>query len=272
MSAESIVRFGPRDCLVGILGGGETSTASPVLLLPNSGVVPRAGLFRLHVELSRRLEKIGVRTFRFDVPGVGEAARMSDCDDRQATRAAMDHLASQYGCSRFVIGGVCSAADLGWRMAVADPRVCGLLMLDGISFVGPWFHFSRIAAVLRRSPLQWPGVAMRLLKRSQATQPALVASDYRDWPSHDEARSELAQLNERKVQSLWIYTGGVSDRLRHPREFYWAFGAAARSPSITLRHWPDCDHTFFTRAHRDRLLTAVCDWIGMHFASTASAT
>lgn len=256
---ETFVQFGPRNQLVGILSAGAES--APVLVLPNSGMVPRAGLFRLHVELSRMLDAQGMRTFRFDLPGVGEAARIAGCDDRQATRAALDHLASQYGCRRFVIGGVCSAADLGWRIAVQDARVCGLLMLDGISFPGPWFQWARVAAVLRRSPLQWPGVALRLLRRARAAQPTPVASDYRDWPSREEARRELGELVARRVRMLWIYTGGVSDRFLHPREFRWGFGKAAHSDVIALEHWPDCDHTFYARAHRDRLLDTVSGWL-----------
>lgn len=262
---ETLVQFGPGNRLVGILGGGAPGT--PVLVLPNSGIVPRAGLFRLHVELARALEPLDISTFRFDLPGVGEAPRIAGCDDRQATRAALDHLASQYGCRRFVIGGVCSAADLGWRIAVEDARVCGLLMLDGISFPGPWFQWARVAAVLRRSPLQWPGVALRLLRRARAAQPTPVASDYRDWPSREEARRELSEMVARRVRMLWIYTGGVSDRFLHPREFRWGFGKAAQSDVIALEHWPDCDHTFYARAHRDRLLDTVSGWLRSDFAS-----
>src|SRR3546814_6978081 len=77
------------DRLTGILGGEAHDPAAPILVLPNAGMVPRAGLFRLHVEMSRRL---GVRTFRFDLPGVGEAPRILGCDHQQATRSALDHL------------------------------------------------------------------------------------------------------------------------------------------------------------------------------------
>lgn len=262
MSAEVLVSFGPQDRLTGILGGEAHDPAAPILVLPNAGMVPRAGLFRLHVEMSRRL---GVRTFRFDLPGVGEAPRISGCDHQQATRSALDHLSTRLGCNRFVVGGICSAADLGWRIANDDQRVVGLLMFDGITFTGPWFHVGRVASLLRRSPRQWLGAATRLLKRASAGEPALAASDYRDWPTRAEARKQMATLVARKVQMLWIYTGGVSDRFLHPREFYWAFGDVAHSELITLAHWPDCDHTFYTRAHRDRLLDAISDWLCSNF-------
>lgn len=261
---ETLVQFGPRNQLVGILSGG--SQGAPLVLLPNSGIVPRAGLFRLHVELSRRLESLGIPAFRFDLPGVGEAPRVAGCDHRQAVLAALNHLHSRYGYNRFIVGGICSAADLGWRVAVDDERVAGLLLLDGISFPGAWFQLGRVAAALKRSPLQWPGVVMRLLQRARAPQPALVASDYRDWPSRDAARDELSRMVARNVQLLWIYTGGVSDRFLHPREFYWSFGKAARSDANTLKHWPDCDHTFYTRAHRDRLLNTISNWLSERFS------
>jgi hypothetical protein len=30
---------------------------------------------------------------------------------------------------------------------------------------------------------------------------------------------------------------------------------------VAMHYWPDCDHTYFARAHRDRLLVAVEDWM-----------
>lgn len=267
MSIDTIIRFGTHDQLVGILSGSARAPAEPILVLPNAGMTPRAGLFRLHVEMSRRLD---IRTFRFDVPGVGEAARISGCDSRQAARAALDRLQSQYGCNQFIVGGICSAADLGWRTAVDDVRVVGLLLLDGVTFTGPWFHLARIAAVLKRSPLRWPAAVLRFVQRSRSMQPALAAGDYRDWPSREEARSELAALVARKVQSLWVYSGGAADRFLHPREFYWTFGKAARSDTNTLKHWPDCDHTYYARAHRDRLLDTISNWLRERFANRGS--
>lgn len=110
---ERIVQFGPEGRLVGILSGGTQADDSPTLVLPSAGLIPRSGPFRLHVELARRLEGHGLRTFRFEVPGVGETPRPQGWGSRETTLAALDHLANGYGCRRFVVGGVCSAADTG---------------------------------------------------------------------------------------------------------------------------------------------------------------
>jgi len=265
---NQLVTFGPDQHLVGILSGDPVSTA-PVLVLPNAGLIPRAGPFRLHVELAERLAAHGIRTFRFDTPGVGEAPRLSGCDTQEATLAALDHLAEHHGVDRFVVGGVCSAADLGWALATRDRRVVGLLMLDGISFTGFWFHFARIAGALRRGPGAWFGIARRLLGRTAANATAAAAgagrmpfiADERGWPGRAEARRQFAALVRRGARSLWIYTGGYADLFLHPRQFVAMFGRVARSSAVEMHYWPDCDHTFYARQHRDRLLGTIEQWM-----------
>ena len=86
-------------------------------------------------------------------------------------------------------------------------------------------------------------------------------ADYREWPDRDQAREQFASLVARGKKSLWIYTGGYSEVFLHPRQFAWSFGKAARDRCTTLRYWPDCDHTFYARTHRNRLLDTVEQWL-----------
>ncbi len=258
---DRIVQFGPEGRLVGVLSGASLPAAAPTLVLPSAGLVPRAGPFRLHVELARRLAPRGIRTFRFEVPGVGETPRLAGVGAREATLAALDRLASHYGCKEFVVGGVCSAADAGWHAALADPRVRAVVMLDGVSFTGPWFQLARLAGVMRRPIREWRGVARRWFARARSGAPAPDMADYREWPDRGEARRQFAALLARNVRSLWIYTGGYSDRFLHPRQFAWSFGPAAGDRMVAMHYWPDCDHTFYARAHRDRLLVTIENWL-----------
>ncbi len=260
---DQIVQFGPQGRLVGVLSGGSLADDAPVLLLPSAGLLPRAGPFRLHVELARRLASRGIRTFRFENPGVGEAPRLPGFGSREATLAALDQLASQFGCRQFAIGGLCSAADTGWRAAVEDPRVSAVVMLDGISFVGPWYHLARALNLVRRPPREWLRVARRawIRLRSGYGAQAQDMGDYREWPTRRDARRQFAGLLARNVRSLWIYTGGYGDRFLHPRQFAWSFGTPAQDSRVEMHYWPDCDHTFYDRGHRDRLLATVEDWL-----------
>lgn len=276
---ERIVQFGPQGRLVGVLSGASLPASAPTLVLPSAGLLPRAGPFRLHVELARRLAANGIRTFRFDSPGVGEAPRLPGIGSREATLAALDHLAAEYGCQQFVVGGLCSAADAGWHAAVEDPRVRAVMLLDGLSFVGPWFHIARISALLGRPYREWPGVVRRLVRRlrpgsASRSGPGARArdmADYREWPERAEAQRQFAGLLARDVRSLWIYTGGFGDRFLHPRQFAWSFGAAAKDNRVAMHYWPDCDHTFYDRAHRDRLIATVEHWLAGTFSAAIEA-
>lgn len=258
---DCIVKFGPEERLVGVLSGGSLPASAPTLILPSAGLLPRAGPFRLHVELAQRLVPRGIRTFRFEVPGVGETPRLGEWGSRDATLAALDHLSSRYGCQNFVVGGVCSAADVGWSAALMDERVTAVVMLDGLSFTGPWFHVARLAGLLRRPARDWWRVVLRWIDHVRTVSPTADMADYREWPDRREAQRQFASLVARDVRSLWIYTGGYSDRFLHPRQFAWSFGKAARDDKVAMHYWPDCDHTFYARAHRDRLLATVENWL-----------
>ena len=39
----------------------------------------------------------------------------------------------------------------------------------------------------------------------------------------------------------------------------------ARDRRVVMHYWPDCDHTFFAKAHRDRLLDTVERWLLNNF-------
>lgn len=258
---DRIVQFGPEGRLVGVLTGESLPASAPTLILPSAGLLPRAGPFRLHVELARRLAPRGIRTFRFEVPGIGETPRLAGWGSRDAMLAALDQLAREHGCQEFVVGGVCSAADLGWSAALMDERVVAVVMLDGLSFTGPWFHVGRLLGVLRRPPREWMRVVVRWMGRSRDGAPRADMADYREWPDRMEAQRQFRTLVARNVRSLWIYTGGYTDRFMHPRQFAWSFGKAASDGKVAMHYWPDCDHTFYARAHRDRLLTTVENWL-----------
>jgi alpha-beta hydrolase superfamily lysophospholipase len=255
---EALVRFGPGRQLTGVLGGGHGS--GPILLLPSAGLQPRAGPFRLHVELARRLSAQGIRSFRYDVPGVGEAPRLGDCDAAQATIDAIDLLQANHRCRAFAVGGICSAADTAWDVATVDPRVSALLLLDGVCFAGPWYHYARALGLLRRLPREWRRFARKLPGRLRGSA-SLDSNAYRTWPGHAQARAQFARFVARDVRLLCIFSGGYADRFLHPRQFAWTFGPPSRDPRVTMHYWPDCDHTYFGRAQRERLIDAVVDWM-----------
>jgi hypothetical protein len=251
---------------------GAASPSGLVLVLFNAGFIHRMGPFRLHVALARRLASLGVSTVRVDQPGVGDALRSAARPQRELASELLDRLASETGCQRFVVGGICSAADFGWSLALADPRVVGTLLLDPLARRElAAYRLGLLRLHWRRGPCAWWGTLHRRLwpaPRAEGATERVVApsdADLRDWPAAGTEADQLRQLVERKVELLFLYTGGASTYFTHPAQFRNGYGAATRSPQVRFAYWPDCDHLFFRPDHRERLISEVSDWLLRRF-------
>ena len=261
MSGEHIVDLGGER--FGILSGASGDRASGVcLILFNAGFIHRSGPFRLHARLSRQLAAAGHAAFRFDAPGIGDSIARSDQPLLQTMLASMDVLEHTFGYSRFVVGGLCSAADLGWQVAIADPRVVGLLSIDGLARQGTWYRIARLQRALRKSPREW---ANTLFRHARAAAQVHIADDsLRDWPAPGTERGQFAALMQRRVELFSLFTGGASYFL-HARQFEETYGRAVNAASVAFHHWPQCDHTFFAESDRRALIRVLADWMDHRF-------
>ncbi len=228
------------------------------VVLFNAGLIHRIGPFRLHVRLARELADAGFDVFRFDLPRIGDAPPGTHAGHVEAAQEALDALQEITGNREFVVGGICSAADLGWRLATQDRRVTGLFMLDGIAVRNRWFRLGQLGVLLRRTPLDWPGMIARFFRARGDDQPGLL--DYRDWPDRDAFERELAGLIERGVRILALYTGGVSYYLLHRRQIDATFGRLRRHPSLQCDFLPELDHILFSPAERASIVSRLCRW------------
>ncbi|MEO8459071.1 MAG: alpha/beta fold hydrolase [Dokdonella sp.] len=269
--AEHAITFG--DGLFGFLTRPPHNVAAgseprPTVLLLNAGLIHRSGPFRLHTHLARELAKAGHAVLRFDLPGVGDAAFDHERAQSQIVVRIMDRLQRVVGSSGFIVGGICSAADLGWRVAVADQRVRGVILLDGVARKGFWFHVGQAQLFLRRSPRRWFGMLARRIAPAK-TQLAARASDddLREWPTIGHERDELAQLVARGTRVLALYTGGVATYFLHRRQFLASFGSAAQHPNVQFDFWPECDHLFMAAGDRVRLRRHIGNWCIREFAN-----
>jgi pimeloyl-ACP methyl ester carboxylesterase len=261
---ESIVDLGHGR--FGVLHGSQ-DPAAVMLVLLSAGAVHRQGPFRLYVQLARRMAAIGFRSFRFDQPGIGDSLQAAERPQREIVGEVLDRLQAQTGCARFIVGGICSAADAAWQLALTDPRVCGLLLLDPVAYSPRWFRFGRLlrlrspASILAALKRRLAGFATRAPRGQLA-----VESDYRDWPKPSEAGPQLTILCARGVEVFALYTGGVANYFLHPRQFADTFGNAAADPHVQFQYWPDVDHLFYRPADRARLIDQLCTWTQSRFA------
>ena len=235
----------------------------------NAGAIRRAGPFRLHVQAARRFAALGYPTLRIDQPGIADHLPAARRPPLQVAGDLLDAFASLSGCRRFVVGGICSAADFGWVWALKEPRIAGLLLLDPLARrSAPGFRRGQLRLLLARGPGGlWALLRRRLSRR--ATAPRIADDQLREWPAEGKEAGELAELVGRGVECFVLYTGGAASYFTHPRQFREGFGAAARSRQAHFNFWPECDHLFFQPDDRQRLVDAIAGWLDERFGAGA---
>lgn len=254
---EEVLTFGEGG--FGILTPAQSPARGAVVVLFNAGLIHRPGPLRLHVDIARRLAASGFDVFRFDLPGVGDAG-MKGAAQAMAVQA-LDALSARTGAGAFLVGGICSAADLGWRMATLDARIRGLILIDPMAVRGGWYRLGRLK-MLMRSPLRglFGKLGRRLRRMTSGAAAAPSAEDYREWPSPVEFRARLAEALDRGVRVLGLYTGGVTDYLVHPRQVDATFGGLRGHAGLRLEFHPELDHILFAARDRRRVMETVAGW------------
>jgi hypothetical protein len=234
-----------------------TSRRTAVLLL-NAGLIHRTGPFRLHVHLARTLAAQGMDVLRFDMPRIGDADAGSLAGSEAVVTDALDALQSATGCTGFIVGGLCSAADRAWLCASRDNRVTGVLLIDGMAVRNAWFRVGQFGLMLRRGPAAWAGMITRALRARAAHAPRMA--DFREWPGAEEFRDQTARMLQRGVRILALYTGGVAYYMLHPRQLDATFGVARKHPGLELVFRPELDHMLFDPADRERMIERIRNW------------
>jgi len=265
MSAERAFRFGRAHHLVGVAGLPEPAgAAAPVgVIVLNAGMVHRVGPFRLHVEITRRLNASGYPTLRFDLSSLGD----SSAADESRTQAqqvnadvadAMDLLASQAGCSRFVLLGLCSGAQNAHGVAIDEARVAGAIFLDGYAYRTLGFRLRHYLPRLW-SAARWRRFISRSLQARSGPGDDVFAVRF---PPRDQVQRELALMLDRGLRLHFIYSGGVTRYFNHPRQVRECF---ADRPEVSARLFAGTDHTYALQVDRQRLLDDIAAWLRDNF-------
>ncbi|WP_454830144.1 alpha/beta fold hydrolase [Pseudoxanthomonas wuyuanensis] len=243
----------------GLLTRATENRRRRAVVLFNPGLIHRTGAFRFHVRLARGLATRGFDVFRFDLPNTGDAPTGTHATKESVVDEVFDAIEARTGSRHFIVGGICSAADLGWKIALVDKRVVGLLLLDAMAVKNHWFRVGQLRLMLKRPLSSWPGMIVRFLRPKPAGLPGIM--DFRDWPEPQQFKRQLAQLLERGVDTLAFYTGGVSYYLLHPRQLRTSYGAWRDHPRLQLEFWPEIDHILFSPLDRERVSGRIMQWM-----------
>jgi len=272
---EQAFRFGSARHLVGVVGLPAVIDHGVGVIFLNAGMVYRIGPFRLHVDLSRRLNALGYPTLRFDLSTIGDSGasgqRLSRPEQVVAdVRDAMELLQQQSGCARFVLFGLCSGAQNAHSAAYADPRVAGAFFLDGY---GHRTFGQRVRHYLPRllSLSSWRNRFARRAGSVATSRPAEPMFVVEPLPPQI-VRAQLAEMLQRGLKLDFVYSGGVARYFNHIRQFRECFGRLADHPNISASHFKETDHTYVLSGDRQRLLDHVVQWMGRHFPVTRPGT
>ena len=271
---EQAFRFGRARHLVGIAGWPPSTARDPVgVIVLNAGLVHRIGPFRLHVEMTRRLNAQGYPTLRFDLSTLGDSAASGESQTRHQqicadVADAMKLLGEQAACRRFVLIGLCSGSQSAHMVACSDDRVAGAVFLDGYAYRTLGYHLRYYVPRLLDAK-RWLGVFSRRRRVQQGSgEPAFTVAPL----PQAVVRADLAGMLERGLKLCLIYSGGISRYFNHARQFRECFGGLVRHPDVFTRFFKEADHTYILTGDRNRLLEQIERWLAQNFPVTAGAT
>jgi hypothetical protein len=278
---ERPIVFGTETRLVGVINEPANRTSSKTAcIFVNAGLIHHVGPNRLYVRLARHLASLGYPSLRFDLSSRGDSDTRRDALSFVAgsladLRQAMEALQRTVGAEQFVLMGICSGAVNSLHVATQEPRVAGVIAIDGPAYQTFGYHVRNRARRIKRMCVRtltgrnrlgrWLRGAETVSSNRAGARPRAedeFAHLYGDlaMPSRDEAAQVLSAMLDRGAQLLFIYTGSWSI-YNYAGQFRDAFPEVMRRGAVRVEYAPDADHTFTRLHHQQRLLDMVSDWL-----------
>lgn len=295
---EFAANIGPGGTLVAIttVPGDGTDTGGgtlPAVVLLNSGLVHHVGPNRLYVKLARALAAEGFVVTRIDLSGIGDSAARTDSlvFEKSAvdeTQIAMQYLRDRFGARSFVLGGICSGADVAFMTARESEDVIGAVLINGQSLHGVAedsdvqiedrlrsardFHYLVRVAMFRRS--SWVGLLrsgsrLRSLLRALARKSVERLPGVRRAPPAAAAlQAEFGALSRRSVRLLLLYSEGDAGLEYLSLMLGRRLRAVITGANCDYTVLAGADHTFTLRRCQDELAETIRTWARRAFADS----
>lgn len=275
---EEPLQFGESGRLLGILTLPTSPTRDanglPVFVFLSAGLLHRVGPYRLHVRLGRELARMGFSSLRVDLAGMGDSPPRSGLTHRQSITADFAEirgvLDSRLDRRPLVLAGLCTGADNVTWLALEEPRVVGMILLDPICYPDRGFR-ARILIEKYTNPARYAGWLKRRFTEltqppagTQEVHPSVDPLALRDLPSREQLRIAHESIRERGGRVLSVFT-------EYARGYYNKSGQLGRVLQIrgyeqfcTELYWPQVHHTYWLEQHRRHLIEEIKCWAGSY--------
>jgi hypothetical protein len=271
---EKVLRFGVERGLSGVLSEpAEPARDAPGVILLNSGILHHVGPSRLYVSLARRLAAEGHVAFRFDFSGIGDSESRKDAlpfveSAPAETRAGMDLLQKKFGLDSFLLIGLCSGADMAFKVAGLDERVTGIVQLDPYAYRTPGYYLRRYGPKLLNPVAYVNSIRGRrrnaeIARRrgSSEHEETYTAPEYRRiFPPREDVEAQLRVLLDRDVRMLNIFSDGQPEHINHGSQYAKAFPSVDFRDLLTVEYVRYAEHTFTDLGDQARVEEWVSRW------------
>lgn len=267
-------------------------SAPGAVLFLNAGVLHRIGPNRIYVRLSRSLARRGWLGLRFDFSGIGDSPGRDDesgFDDYtiEETVEAMNLLEDSHAAREFVLVGICSGADIAYRVARRDERVRALVLINPMVLDANEAE-QVLSRAADRTKLRY--YVRRTLDPRSLLRFVSFRSDYRTIVSiarrklarmlrrptpvpperETDCLAELESLLARDVRMCLIFSEGstafdVFELVLAPTSARFA----SQYPALSVSTMVDTDHVFTLVSAQDDLEARIANWLA---SGTPAAT
>jgi dienelactone hydrolase len=223
--------------------------------------------------MARRLAQDGHVALRFDFSGIGDSEPRKDSlpfveSAPVEVVAAMDLLQKKFDIPNFILIGLCSGADMAFKVAGLDSRVVGIVQLDPYAYRTFGYYVRRYGpklfnpmAYINSIRARRRNAAIARQRSSQEHQETYTAPEYRRiFPPRETVEAQLRALVDREVAMLDIFSDGQPDHINHAAQYARAFPSIRFGELLTVEYVRYAAHTFTDLADQARIEEVVARW------------
>lgn len=280
MIREYSCQFGKLNRLNGILTIPAGDSIPDIgFILVTAGLTPKPGPFRLYTMIAREAAKKGFACFRFDLGGIGNSEQIHtgyplNVRTELDLNETIEFLSKTYGIESFVMGGLCSGAEDSFRYALKEPRVVGVILLDGHAYVTEgWQRRHRLSRRFLNKKIRRLLTQLGVLEYVHSSgksvsleddQSGLV--DYKQMELEESSRT-LRELLERNTKLQYIYTGGMYQQFNSKEQFIEMYKSIDLKGLVSVHYLPHMEHVQMFEEDRKELCDIISDWLNENFSS-----